>query len=214
MRAKARKIKLGVRKISDKVTLLVIMCATFSLTTYFVANAYEQTTSYDIPKISTITSYTITKDKNLNDELVKDYFNSFDNGSFGVPRKIRFPENSKHVEIKKAKYTKGDWKAQRGVAQMFITNNERQKAFGESVIYLRTDSMSASSVGEFFFGDVVNIITDKGWQLGYSVNEVTDDITKINRQQNKSTILVVLVNDSTGQTTAFSATLSVVGERT
>jgi hypothetical protein len=182
-------------------------------TTFFAANTYEVTSKNDIPGIANIKSYSLTQDSKLNDELVKDTAWSFDEGSFGVPAKIRFPENNKHIAIEKALHTQDGWKARMGVGHYVVTADQRQKAFGEVVVYMRTNVSTINNVGEFFYGDVVNIVTDKGWQLGYSVRDVADSISELHRNSSISTIVVQLTDDKTGQTIAFTAELSVVGER-
>jgi hypothetical protein len=146
--------------------------------------------------------------------LISSLNKSYDEGSFGIPKKIKLPETNKHFDIIDAKYEDA-WKASRGIGQTFLIDDERQKVFGQAIVYMRTNTPTTHGIGEVFAGDVINIVTTEGWQLGYEVAERTNDLSGLKLVDNAedSEIIVVLVDDKSGERVSFRAVLSKVGER-
>ena len=199
--------------LSSLLPLLLIMTAIGLFTAFAAANTYEVVTRNDTPYARVITGVDLTTDKSLGRQYTKAYHHDYNEGSFGKPYKVRFPEQRRHIDIIKAQYDK-NWKASKGLGQTFLTDNERQKAFGEAVIYIRTNTSTIRNVGEFYTEDIINVVTTEGWQLGFKVVDVSNDpVNLANSSGDKSEIIVILIDEQTGDRVSFRAELHTVGER-
>jgi hypothetical protein len=216
MKELERKFRKGwIVRLGQGLVLMASMVAIGTFTAYASANTFEVIMHRDIAYSSVIRSVGITQDKLTNQALVKALDGSYQTGSFGLPKKIKLPETNKHLDLVGPIYEGGQWKASSGIGETFLTANPRQKMFGQAVIYLRVDTATTHNLGDVLVGDIVNIVTTEGWQLGYKVDSVADDVSAIypSSQTAASEILVVMVDDETGATHCFKATLLKVGER-
>ncbi len=202
----------NIKRMNEVIILVIIMMIIGLLTIYFGANTYEVITGNDLAKINNITTYTISKDQDTSIKIKNQFAGSYDEGGFGKPAKIRFPESNKHIEVVSAIHTR-EFLARKGVAHTFVSANKRQKTFGEAIIYMRNNTSTIRHTGEFFHGDVINIVTDKGWQLGYTVRQVANDISELSRQSDKSMVVILLTDEHSRSTIALTAELLTVGER-
>jgi len=139
----------------------------------------------------------------------------FDSGSFGVPQKIKLPETKQHIEIVDGAFNNNGWKAKAGFAQEFLVANAKQKVFGNALIYMRYNTSTTQHLGSVLVGDIINIVTTDGWQLGYNVTQTAGTLAELDEKSNASTsrITVMMINDDNGGTKCFQATLVKVGER-
>lgn len=204
-----------IRRVRPKMALAGAMILIGSFTTFASANTYEVITRHDIKYSSVIKDFTLTTNSPTNQHLVAAYDKSFDSGDFGIPQKIKFPETKQHINITRADYEAPQWKASKGLAQTFLIAKPRQKVFGTALIYLRYNTPTTQHLGDVLTDDVINVVTTEGWQLGYQVTQTSDDISRLNlnTQNMESKIIVVMVDDHTGQSKCFQASLSKVGER-
>jgi hypothetical protein len=211
-----KRIKKNVmQKIGTKLALFICMIAIGLFTVFASINTYEVITHNDIPFSSVITTNAITNDPKTDADFREHFSKSYKEGSFGVPKKMKLPENRQHIDIIDASISESGWQASKGLAQVFIANDAEQKIFGEAIIYLRYNTPTTKHLGEVLSGDVVNIVTTEGWQLGYQVFQTASDPSSLNRtlRSNTSRIVVILIDDATGTLKCFQASLLKVGER-
>lgn len=194
--------------------LVVIMTIIGAGTVYASANTYEVVSRHDLSFSHVVSRVTITHDTQLDEQLAASSKRSYDVGSFGIPKKIKLPEATRHYDIDIIQYTNG-WLATSGDAQTFITTDARQKVFGQAIIYMRANTPTSRNVGESLVGDIVNIVTTEGWQLGYQVVQKSGDASglAVTDSRANSEIIVVLVDEQTAVNESFRATLVKVGER-
>lgn len=197
-----------------KLPLIAAMAAIVIGTAYAAANTYEVVAREDVPRSSVITQVSLTNDPLRQQAYLLALNTSFNQGSFGIPKKIKLPETNKHFDIVPANHDQA-WIAGRGTAQVFVTESSRRRVFGQAVIYMRTNTSTTSNLGEVYAGDVVNIVTTEGWQLGYQVTRRATDPAVLSAAPPApdSEIIVVLIADGSGQRQSFSAQLTKVGER-
>lgn len=198
----------------SKLGLFTIMALIGTFTVYASANTYEVVARKDIPLSSVITTVQLTTDNNYNAQLKKSLGSTFNPGNFGIPKKIKFAETKQHIDIIPAFLNENGWMASKGLAQTFIVLDPIQKIFGNAVIYMRYNTPTTQYLGDVFTGDVINIVTTDGWQLGYRVNQTTSDPSLLdNSNSTKSRITVIMVDENSSKIEAFSASLTKVGER-
>lgn len=179
-------------------------------------NTFEVVAKKDVPISSVITDVQLTSDAQANALFAANLKNTYPHGSFGVPKKIKLPEANRHVDIIDAIYDKTDgWKGSQGLAHRILLDKPRQKVFGQSLVYMRVGTATTQKMGNVYEGDVINIVTTEGWQLGYTVSSVSysaksmlDDNSKLN-----SKLLVVLIDEQGGPTRYIAGFLEKVGER-
>jgi hypothetical protein len=214
MRLKARTSLL--HNLRAKFILTVCMAAIGSFTAFASANTYEVILKEDIPFSSVIKTVQLTTSKQFNDELIVASTKSFNEGSFGIPKKIKLSETKQHIDIIKGHVKTSGWLASKGLAQGIITQDQKQKVFGEAVIYLRYNTLTTQHLGDVLNDDIVNIVTTEGWQLGYRVTQTSSDPSLIDRNINSDTsrIIVVMIDDNNDSISkSFQASLIKVGER-
>lgn len=194
--------------------LLTIMAFIGVFTIYSAANTYEVVFKRDLPVTNIVKPVTLTENKKTNETLVSYLSSKLDAGSFGTPKKIKFPETYKHIDVTNSLY-ENDWKASSGIGHTFITESPKQKVFGKAVIYLRTNTFTTKHLGRVYVGDIVNVVTTEGWQLGYEVSSISDSVDELLKDEdtNRSQIVVIFIDDNTGSVSGFTAYLSKVGER-
>lgn len=198
-----------------KISLVLIMSFIGTFTLFASLNTYEVIARKDVPHSDVIKKVSITNDRTTNTQLIDSLTIERNEGAFGTPKKIKFPETNKHINIVKPVVHNGQWRASRGVAHSFLTDNTKQRVFGEAFIYMRTNTPTTRLLGDVFRGDIINIVTTEGWQLGYQVVYVSNDPSEIVLSNSGSTseIHVVLIDDITNETITFKAVLSKVGDR-
>lgn len=185
-----------------------------TVTAAATVSSYEVILGKDTKFSSAITGVELTTDQPLNDSFIKAHATTYSQGDFGVPAKIRFPETRTHIDILPAAYESGQWKANAGKAHFFLAQPPAQKVFGQALIYLRTQTATTHNLGRVISGDIVNVITTDGWQLGYQVKEVSGSAADVLIPSNQtSQIVVVMIDDLTGLQSYFSAELTKVGGR-
>lgn len=185
-----------------------------AFTLYASVNTYEVISQRDIPYSNAIGAVTLTSDPVTDQFFIDSLTKRYDSGSFGVPQKIKLPEASRHIGIIAANHDT-QWKASKGKGHTFLSADKRQKVFGQSVIYLQRNTLTTHNLGAIFTGDVINIVTTEGWQLGYRVKELADDPSKfsLHNQSDTSEIIVILIDYETDKRACFRAILTKVGER-
>lgn len=195
--------------------LVVVMIGIGTFTIFASANTYEVIVGDDVPLSSVITTVQLTSDQQLDKKIKSDSATQLDEGSFGLPQKIKLPETKQHIEIVSGGFNNNGWKAKAGFAQEILVANAEQKVFGKAVIYMRYNTSTTQHLGNVLVDDVINIVTTDGWQLGYSVTQTADTLGELNTtpDANKSRIFVVMINDDNGKTKCFQASLAKVGER-
>lgn len=217
MMIKPERIKRPLKSVSfrHKIVLIAVMLSIGCFTMFAVANTYEVIAERDVPLSSTVKTINLTQSATFNSTLIDDNAAKIDPGNFGVPGKIKFPETDRHIDIIAAKFGSNGWLATQGMAQRIVTKPARQKIFGQAVIYLRFNTATTKKIGEVIPGDILNVVTDTGWQLGYEVRQVNADPAALNQdnQSSKSQIVVIMRNELNGQHESFIASLVKVGER-
>ncbi len=202
---------------AQKLLLIVLMFMIGIFTFYASINTFEVIANKDVKFSNAIKDVGISKNG-----VVKKYFLDHSQdvhniGSFGVPKKIKLPESNRHIDIAEAVYDfdSGSWSARKGVAHRIITSSPRKKVFGQAVIYLRSNTATTKILGEVFSGDIVNIVTTEGWQLGYQVIERGKDPSElsIDVDSDESEIIVIMIDDISAELSCFRAKLHKVGER-
>ncbi|HMI09928.1 MAG TPA: hypothetical protein VK497_06040 [Candidatus Saccharimonadales bacterium] len=201
--------------IRAKFVLAICMAAIGSFTLYASANTYEVIAKEDVPFSPVIQTVRLTSMPGLNKELKIASMTKFNEGSFGVPKKIKLSETKQHIDIIPGHFNASGWLASKGLAQTVVTTDQKQKVFGEAVIYLRYNTLTTQHLGEVLNDDIVNVVTTEGWQLGYQVSQTSDDPSRIDRslEADTSRIIVVMINDTDGSVKSFQASLVKVGER-
>lgn len=209
------KTKRKLPRLLPKFTLLVVMVCIGIFTFFASANTFEVIAEKDIPISSVIKTIRISTDSRYDNELTMQLGQSFDQGSFGIPQKIKLAETKQHIDIITAKHSADGWLASKGLAQTLLISNPQQKVFGEAVIYLRINTSTTQHLGEVLNGDMINIVTTEGWQLGYQVQQTAPDPSRLDQaaDASKSKIMVIMVDDRDNSINSFSATLAKVGER-
>lgn len=195
------------------VGLVIFMAMVGAGTTYAALNTYEVISENDLPYISTIKGVSLTHDATKEQTLIDAYNKHIQPGSFGIPEKIRLPESAKHISLKSAIRQNDAFNANSNWGHAFITEPQRQKMFGEAVIYMRTDSPTMHNIGQVLTGDSFNIVTDNGWQLGFTVyaSSTAYDQTLAKRKKTVPSITLIILGDS--DTRYYYAELTKVGER-
>jgi len=198
-----------------KLGLVLVMFFIGIFTVYASANTFEVIAGEDIRVSSVVETVRLTTDKNTNDAFKKAADNSYNEGDFGIPQKMKLPETKQHIEIIEGDYNDIGWKAKAGSAQLVVTADERQKVFGEAVVYMRYNTSTTRHLGEVLVDDIMNIVTTDGWQLGYRVLQAAQDPMELDKKlgDDFSRIIVVLIDDEDGKTKCFQASLEKVGER-
>jgi hypothetical protein len=197
-----------------KLTLSIVMIAIGTFTVFAAANTYEVVAKKDLPLSNVITSIALTRSPTLNSSYQSALRSEFNVGSFGIPKKMKLSETKQHLDINAARYSTAGWIASAGQAQTFITADQQQKIFGNAVIYLRYNTSTTQYLGDVLNGDIINIVTTEGWQLGYRVDSVGSDPNDIRSNATAtSKILVIMVDDETAKIKSFSGTLTKVGAR-
>ena len=186
-----------------KTTLVLIMLAIGTFTLFAAANTYEVVAKRDLPFSNVIKPITITTSSSLDNNYRTAVRSDFVVGSFGTPKNI-IP----------AQLSEAGWIASAGLAQTFITADQEQKVFGNAVIYLRHNTSTTQYLGDVLDGDIINIVTTEGWQLGYRVVSTSQDPRELTHSRaNISKIIVIMVDDETSAIKSFSATLAKVGTK-
>lgn len=195
--------------------LVAIMLVIGAFTIFASLNTYEVIAKHDVPLSSVITSVNLTGVKSQNDGLSINLAKSYQLGNFGIPKKIRFPEIKKHFDIIDGIYENSSWKASQGLGHVIITDNAQQKVFGRSIVYMRINTLTTEKLGSIYNGDIINIVTTEGWQLGYKVIRTSDSYNTINiyDMKNISQITLILIDDKTGKAAYYKAELTKVGDR-
>lgn len=198
----------------NKLPLLAIMAGIGLFTAFASVNTYEVIAQRDVPYSQVIRNVQLTADAGQNDKFLLSLHGSYQPGSFGTPKKIKLPESSKHVDLTPAHHD-GSWKAGKGIGHTFVAAEPRMKVFGEAVIYLRVNTATTRHLGDVLNGDVVNIVTTEGWQLGYKVVSTAEDVHQLeaDSKPDASRIVVIMIDEATGTSTAFAAELTKVGSR-
>jgi hypothetical protein len=201
--------------IRAKFVLAICMSAIGFFTLYASANTYEVIAKEDIPFSPVIQTVQLTRSTGFDKELKIASATKFNEGSFGIPKKIKLSETKQHVDIIPGRFNTVGWFASKGLAQVIVTIDQKQKIFGEAVIYLRYNTSTTQHLGEVLNDDIVNIVTTEGWQLGYQVSQTSDDPSRIDRslKADTSRIIVVMINDTDSSIKSFQASLVKVGER-
>jgi hypothetical protein len=192
------------------------MVASGLFSVYASANTYEVMANHDVPVSDVVKSVAFTSDRATDDRLVTAYRTAYSPGMFGIPEMIKLPESDKHLNITRAIYQSGQFKATKGIAHTFLNAEPRQKMFGSAVIYMRLNTMTTKNLGQVYPGDLVNIVTSQGWQLGYRVTAAGTDVSQLALfdDASNSAIVVIFTDDTTGAVSCFIAHLSKVGDRT
>lgn len=203
------------KKILSKLFLAFVLLGIFSFSVYASANTYEVIAKRDLPQSSVIKEVRLTKHVPTNDTFASSIDNNYASGSFGIPQKLKLPESSKHIELVSPIYEKSEWKASKGIGHVLVSDKPRQKVFGQALIYARVNTATTRNLGEVFKGDTVNVVTSEGWLLGYRVTDIADDLAllDIQRPEDSSEIIVVLIDEISGNHTNFRAVLERVGDR-
>ncbi len=197
-----------------KTTLVLIMLAIGTFTLFAAANTYEVVAKRDLPFSNVIKPITITTSSSLDNNYRTAVRSDFVVGSFGTPKKIKLSETKQHLDIIPAQLSEAGWIASAGLAQTFITADQEQKVFGNAVIYLRHNTSTTQYLGDVLDGDIINIVTTEGWQLGYRVVSTSQDPRELTHSRaNISKIIVIMVDDETSAIKSFSATLAKVGTK-
>lgn len=194
----------------------VMLIAIFGFTVFATINTYETIAQKDVALSDTIRKVRLSAKPETEAKLNDLASQKFNTGSFGIPEKVKLPEANKHVSVVPVDgASAAGWDASKGLSQTFLTAQPRQKVFGQAVIYLRVNTPTTSKLGSVYVGDTVNIVTTEGWQLGYKVSATAQDVSELfQRAENLSSeIIMISIDEETGQTTAFRATLTKVGER-
>ncbi|GGN26355.1 hypothetical protein FHR83_005023 [Actinoplanes campanulatus] len=196
--------------------LALVMVTSGLFSAYASANTYEAMANRDIPVSDVVESVRFTSDEATEDQLVNAYRATYSPGMFGTPEMIKLPEAGKHIRITPATYHSGQWKATKGIAHTFLNAGPRQKVFGSAFIYMRLNTLTTKNLGQVYPGDLVNIVTTQGWQLGYRVTAVGTDVSQLKPfdEASDSAIVVTFIDDTTGAVSCFIAHLSKVGDRT
>jgi hypothetical protein len=185
-----------------------------AFTVFATANTYEVVAKQDLPFSNVIKPISITQSKSLDDSYRSAKVSNFNIGNFGVPKKIKLSETKQHLDIIPAQASDSGWIASAGLGQVFITESQQQKIFGKAVIYLRYNTSTTQYLGDVLNGDIVNIVTTEGWQLGYRVQSTGHDPIDLgDGVTGTSKILVIMVDDETNEINSFSAVLAKVGTR-
>ena len=197
-----------------KATLVLIMLAIGTFTLFAAANTYEVVAKKDLPFSNVIKPIAITTSPSLDSSYRTAVRSEFVVGSFGIPKKIKLSETKQHLDIIPAQLSEAGWIASAGLAQTFITADQEQKVFGNAVIYLRHNTSTTQYLGDVLDGDIINIVTTEGWQLGYRVASTSPDPSDLtNNRANISKIVVIMIDDETSAIKSFSATLAKVGTK-
>lgn len=199
----------------SKIVLLIVAASIGLFTTYGVLNTYEVVSGNDIPLSTVLKTIHLTVSDELDSEMRKSLRSSYDTGSFGVPKVIQFPETKQIVNITAARYGTTGWIASNSLAQVFIASNPEQKVFGSAVIYMRYNTLTTQHLGYILNGDIINIVTTDGWQLGYEVHQISSDPSNIDStvDETVSKIIVIMVDEYTQSVNSFEAALVKVGGR-
>ena len=203
------------KQITSKLFLISVMAAIGVFTVFAAANTYEVVSKKDVVFSSVITKIEITNSQSYNRELINSSSKKFDNGNFGIPKKVKFPETKQHIDIISATHSSEGWLASRGLGQTFITAQPRQKVFGEAVVYLKYNTPTTQHIGDVLTGDLINVVTTEGWQFGYQVVEMKEDISLIDRTTDSGTshVLFILIDQESNVNKNIYAKLVKVGER-
>lgn len=204
----------AVGRVRAVTTLVLIMAAIGVVTVIATINTFEVIFRHDTSLSDVIINVELTSDDSYDKVLMSKESQVFDEGHFGTPRKIKFPESRIHYDVTSSQAESSKWKATKGLAHYFVTENPVQKVFGGAVIYMRENTPTTHDIGSIMNGDIINIVTTEGWQLGYEVRNVTNDPSLLAAGPNEvSTIDVILVDELSGDVRCFDATLLKVGER-
>lgn len=197
----------------QKVLLLFVMVSIGVFSIYASLNTFEVIAQRDTPLSNVIVNKQITSNEKLDDMLTNELNKSYDIGSFGVPKKVKFPESDRHIDITYAFY-EGGWKTSKGIGHTFVIEDHRKKVFGKAVIYMRINTATTQNLGGVFVGDIVNIVTTEGWQLGYRIERLATDPKDLFSTKSKdSEIIVILLDETSNEKISFVAELAKVGER-
>jgi len=203
-----------IHNLRTKATLALVMFAIGTFTLFAAANTYEVVAKKDLPFSNVIKPIMITSSVSLDSRYRTAVDSGFIVGNFGTPKKIKLSETKQHLDIVPAQLSESGWIASAGLAQTFITADQKQKVFGNAVIYLRHNTSTTQYLGDVLNGDIINIVTTEGWQLGYRVTSTNLDPSKLtNNPTDVSKIIVIMVNDETGAIKSFSGILSKVGTK-
>ncbi|QQS19526.1 hypothetical protein IPL85_04595 [Candidatus Saccharibacteria bacterium] len=179
-----------IRKIKDFTVLAITMVAIGVITLIATINTSEVIFRRDTPLSDVIINVDLTDDALANRELITQESKSYEKGSFGIPKKIKFPESKTHYDIVDSRVENGEWKATKGIAHTFITEEPIQKVFGEAVIYIRTNTPTTQNIGDIMSGDLINIVTTEGWQLGYKVKDARVNIPELSAKTRSASTIV------------------------
>lgn len=195
--------------------LVTICLLIFAITVMVFGNSLEVVAKFDLPYLSNIKAIEVSQSASFNQWLDANYDRKFDEGDFGVPASIKFPEMSNYIEIDKAyRNNQQRWLNRKGHAAMLITNHARRKVFGQSVIFLRT-GLPTTAVGQIVESDAIEVITDKGWRLTYEVRQLGQDPDNLTKTiaQTTSELIIAMIDEETNQIASLRAGLLRIGER-
>lgn len=206
--------KVRLHRVRSVMALIVVMIVIGSITVVAAINTVEVIFRKDTRLSNVITPVVLTTNESFDEALISKYRTAYPEGFFGVPKKIKFPESNVHYDITTAQFEGASWKATKGLAHVFIVDKPIQKMFGDAVIYMRSNTPTTKNIGGIMSGDVINVVTTEGWQLGYEVEYTAGDPSELPQASGqKSRIVVVLIDEHTGEIRTVSASLSKVGER-
>lgn len=213
MKAKLRKT-FG-EKFASLMVLGIVMLFIGIFTVFAALNTYEVIARKDIPGTNVIEEVVLTNDDVLNNTLQTMAAHTYQEGSFGIPKKMKLPESNRHIELTDVLLENGKWKASKGIGHVFIGDDNRQKVFGLAIIYLRINTATTQNLGDVFRGDIINIVTTEGWQLGYQVTDISRTFEEgaAGQPKRNSEIIIVLIDNRTDEQKVIRAELSKVGDR-
>ncbi len=202
------------RGVTTKNALLTaIMLCVGCGTLYAAANTYEVLTRHNLPVVSVVKPVKLTNNPTYQEQLLSAYSAHYKAGEFGVPASITYPETGKTVDIVTAVTQHNQWLANNNLAQEFLAKQPIQKVFGLSVVYMRQGTLTIRDLGSVMQGDLIRVKTTKGWNLDYTVSEVSQHPSSLHITNSASVIEVIMVNNTSGAISCFTGSLQNVGGR-
>lgn len=190
------------------------MVMTGVVTTVAAINTSEVIFQIDTELSDVITTVGLTGDGAYDKQLADHYYAKYHQGYFGTPKTIKFPESTVRYAVAPARLSGDEWKATKGWAHLFLTNEPIQKVYGGALIYMRSNTPTTQHIGTIISGDMIDVVTTDGWQLGYRVESTASDPAELSPPlRADSRLVIVLIDDKTGNRQSVAATLFKVGER-
>ena len=148
----------AVSRVRAVTTLVLIMAAIGVVTVIATINTFEVIFRHDTSLSDVIIDIELTSDDSYDKVLMSKESQVFDEGHFGTPKKIKFPESRIHYDVTSSQVESSKWKATKGLAHYFVTENPVQKVFGGAVIYMRENTPTTHDIGSIMNGDIINIV--------------------------------------------------------